>query len=161
VQAAPNTVVSIDYTLTDSEGEVLDQSEPGSPLVYLHGADNIIPGLEEALTGKSKGDALKVVVAPEDGYGEYDESLVAEVERDRFPDADKVELGDEFQANTPDGPRMVTVIEIEDDSITIDANHPLAGETLHFDVKIVDIRVATAEEISHGHVHGPGGHHHH
>lgn len=161
MQATANTVVSIDYTLTDSEGEILDQSEPGSPLVYLHGADNIIPGLEAALTGKSKGDALKVEVAPEDGYGEYDESLVAEVERDRFPGADTVQAGDEFQAQTPDGPRLVTVIEVEDDMITIDANHPLAGETLHFDVKIVDIRAATKEELEHGHVHGPGGHHHH
>lgn len=161
MKATANTVVSIDYTLTDSEGEILDQSEPGSPLVYLHGADNIIPGLEAALTGKSNGDVFKVEVAPDDGYGEYDESLVAEVERDRFPGADTVQVGDEFQAQTPDGPRLVTVIEVEDDMITIDANHPLAGETLHFDVKIVDIRVATAEEISHGHVHGPGGHHHH
>ncbi len=160
MQAAPNTVVSIDYTLTDSEGDVLDQSEAGAPLVYLHGADNIIPGLEAALTGKSKGDALKVVVDAVDGYGEYDESLVAEVERDRFPGADTVKLGDEFQANTPEGPRVVTVIGIDDETITIDANHPLAGETLHFDVKIVDIRIATSEEITHGHVHGPGGHHH-
>ncbi|HET6426689.1 MAG TPA: peptidylprolyl isomerase [Planctomycetaceae bacterium] len=161
MQAASNTVVSIDYTLTDSEGEILDQSEAGSPLVYLHGADNIIPGLEAALTGKSKGDSLKVTVEAADGYGEYDESLVAEVERDRFPGADEVELGDQFQANTPDGPRLVTVIEIADDTITIDANHPLAGETLNFDVKVVDIRVATSEEIAHGHVHGPDGHHHH
>ncbi len=160
MQAANQTVVSIDYTLTDDEGDVLDASEPGSPLVYLHGADNIIPGLEEALTGKSKGESLKVVVSAEDGYGEYDETLVAEVERDRFPDADQVELGDQFQANTPDGPRMVTVIEISDDAITIDANHPLAGETLHFDVKIVDIRAATKDEIQHGHAHGEGGHHH-
>ncbi len=160
MQAANQTVVSIDYTLTDDEGEVLDSSEAGAPLVYLHGADNIIPGLETALTGKSKGDALKVVVSAEDGYGEYDDSLVAEVERDRFPGADEIELGDQFQANTPDGPRMVTVIGIDDEAITIDANHPLAGETLHFDVKIVDVRAATKEEIQHGHVHGEGGHHH-
>lgn len=161
MQAGLQTVVSIDYTLTDSEGEILDQSEAGAPLVYLHGADNIIPGLEAALTGKSKGDALKVTVEAEDGYGEYDESLVAEVERDRFPGADEIELGDQFQANTPEGPRLVTVIEISDEAITIDANHPLAGETLNFDVKIVDVRAATPEEIAHGHVHGPGGHHHH
>lgn len=161
MQATANNVVSIDYTLTDSEGEILDQSEAGSPLVYLHGAENIIPGLEAALTGKSKGDSLKVTIEPEDGYGEYDESLVAEVERDRFPGADTVQVGDEFQAQTPDGPRLVTVIEVEDDMITIDANHPLAGETLNFDVKIVDIRAATKEELEHGHVHGPGGHHHH
>ncbi len=160
MKAANQTVVSIDYTLKDDEGDVLDASEDGSPLVYLHGADNIIPGLEEALTGKSAGEAFTVVVSAEDGYGEYDESLVAEVERDRFPGADEVELGDQFQANTPEGPRMVTVIGIEDEAITIDANHPLAGETLHFDVKIVDVRAATKEEIEHGHVHGEGGHHH-
>lgn len=160
MQAANQTVVSIDYTLKDDEGDVLDSSEAGSPLVYLHGADNIIPGLEAALTGKSVGEELTVVVSAEDGYGEYDESLVAEVERDRFPGADEIELGDEFQANTPEGPRMVTVIGIDDEAITIDANHPLAGETLHFQVKIVDVRAATKEEIEHGHVHGEGGHHH-
>jgi len=160
VQAANQTVVSIDYTLKDDEGDVLDSSEAGAPLVYLHGADNIIPGLEAALTGKSAGEALTVVVSAEDGYGEYDESLVAEVERDRFPGADEIELGDQFQANTPEGPRMVTVIGIDDEAITIDANHPLAGETLHFDVTIVEVRAATKEEIEHGHVHGEGGHHH-
>lgn len=160
MQAANQTVVSIDYTLKDDEGDVLDSSEAGAPLVYLHGADNIIPGLEAALTGKSAGEALTVVVSAEDGYGEYDESLVAEVERDRFPGADEIELGDQFQANTPEGPRMVTVIGIDDEAITIDANHPLAGETLHFDVKIVEVRAATKEEIEHGHVHSEGGHHH-
>ena len=160
MQAANQTVVSIDYTLKDDEGDVLDSSEAGAPLVYLHGADNIIPGLEAALTGKSAGEALTVVVSAEDGYGEYDESLVAEVERDRFPGADEIELGDQFQANTPEGPRMVTVIGIDDEAITIDANHPLAGETLHFDVTIVEVRAATKEEIEHGHVHGEGGHHH-
>ncbi len=161
MQAANQTVVSIDYTLKDDEGDVLDASEPGSPLVYLHGADNIIPGLEAALTGKSVGENLTIAIAPEDGYGEYDETLVADVERDRFPGADTIELGDQFEANTPEGPRMVTVIGIEDDAITIDANHPLAGETLHFEVKILDIRAATKEELAHGHAHGPGGHHHH
>ncbi len=159
--ATANTVVSIDYTLTDEEGEVLDTSEGGQPLTYLHGTGQIIPGLEAALEGQSKGAALKVSVAPEDGYGEYDDSLVAEVELDRFPNAAEIEVGDQFQANTPEGPRVVTVIEIGDDAITIDANHALAGVTLTFDVKIVDVRAATAEEIAHGHVHGPGGHHHH
>lgn len=160
MQAANQTVVSIDYTLKDDDGDILDSSAGSAPLVYLHGADNIIPGLEAALTGKSVGDAFTVVVSAEDGYGPYDDSLVAEVERDRFPGANEIELGDEFQANTPDGPRMVTVIGIDDDAITIDANHPLAGETLHFDVKIIAVRAATKEELEHGHVHGEGGHHH-
>lgn len=160
MQAAPKTVVSIDYTLTDDAGDVLDASESGSPLVYLHGAGNIIPGLEAAVEGKQPGDAFTISVAPQDGYGEYDDSLVAEVERSRFPNAESIDLGDQFQANTPDGPRLVTVIEMTEAVVTIDANHPLAGETLNFDVKVVDVRAATSEELAHGHVHGPGGHHH-
>jgi FKBP-type peptidyl-prolyl cis-trans isomerase SlyD len=161
MKVAEHTVVSIEYTLTDDLGEVLDESEDGDPLVYLHGAGNIIPGLESALDGRTLGEAFNISVAPEDGYGDYDDTLVAEVERDRFPQPGEIEVGDEFEANTPDGPRLVRVVEVNDDTVTIDANHPLAGEELHFKVKIVGVRAATKEEMDHGHAHGPGGHHHH
>lgn len=155
-----DSVVSIDYTLTDERGEVLDSSKDhGQPLSYIHGAGNIIPGLESKLEGKSAGEQLKVSVAPEDGYGIRDEKHVAKVNRDQFKGVEDLEVGMQFRTEGGGHSQVVTVTAIEKDSVTVDANHPLAGRTLNFDVSIVSVRKATPDELSHGHVHGPGGHH--
>ena len=160
MQIAKNKVVSINYTLTDDAYNVIDSSDGTEPLTYLHGSNNIIPGLENALTGKSVGDKLKVTVAPEEAYGEREEDMVQVVPRDRFePDAE-LEVGMQFQTPTDDSVSVVTITKVDVDSVTVDANHPLAGLTLLFSVEIVDVRDASAEELSHGHVHGAGGHHH-
>ena len=160
MQIAKNKVVSINYTLTDDAHNAIDSSDGTEPLTYLHGSNNIIPGLENALTGKSVGDKLKVTVAPEDGYGEREEDMVQVVPRDRFePDAE-LEVGMQFQTPTDDSVSVVTITKVDADSVTVDANHPLAGLTLLFSVEVVEVRDASAEELSHGHVHGAGGHHH-
>jgi FKBP-type peptidyl-prolyl cis-trans isomerase SlyD len=161
MKIAKDVAVSIEYTLTGPDGKVIDTSEGHEPLVYLHGAGNIIPGLERELEGKGVGDALTVSVAAADGYGEHRANLVQEVQRQSFQGVEKVEEGMQFQANTPQGPRVVRVTKVAGDRVTIDANHPLAGIPLKFDVKVVDVRAATQEELDHGHAHGPGGHHHH
>lgn len=160
MQIEPNSVVTLHYTLKDNEGNIIDQSSDGS-FLYLHGAMNIIPGLEKALTGKSAGDEFSVTVSPEEGYGHKDPARVQEVPREMFQDAGDVAVGLQFHAQGPDGQSIVvTVKEIKDDVVVIDANHALAGVDLHFSVKVVDVREASEEEISHGHVHGPHGHHH-
>lgn len=152
-------VVSFHYTLTDENGTVIDKSE-GQPLVYLHGAGNIIPGLENALTGKNVGDKLTVNVSAAEGYGEYNAEMVQEVPRNMFQGVDDIQAGMQFQAQTDDGIQVVTVKDVNDESVFVDGNHPLAGQNLNFDVEIVDIRPASQEELDHGHVHGAGGHHH-
>ncbi len=155
-----NRVVSLAYTLRDDDDNIIDQSEDGS-FWYLHGASNIIPGLENALTGKSKGDELAVSVAPEDGYGVREAERIQDVPRSMFPDDQELAVGMQFHAQSPDGHAvMVTIANIEGDTVTVDGNHPLAGVQLNFVVKIIDIREATQEELDHGHVHGPGGDHH-
>lgn len=160
MQIAKNKVVSINYTLTDDAHNVIDSSDGAEPLTYLHGSQNIIPGLENALTGKSVGDKLKVTVAPEEAYGERLEDMVQVVPRDRFePDAE-LEVGMQFQTPTEDSVSIVTITKVDADNVTVDANHPLAGLTLLFSVEVVSVRDASAEELSHGHVHGAGGHHH-
>ena len=156
---ANDHVVSFHYTLTNAEGETLDQSQ-GEPLAYLHGAGNIIPGLEKALEGKNLGDKFTVNVSAADGYGEYNPDLVQEVPAQMFQGVDNIEAGMQFQAQTDDGVQIVTVKAIEGDNIIVDANFPLAGQDLTFEVEIVEIRDASAEELEHGHVHGAGGHHH-
>ncbi len=150
-------VVSIDYTLKNSEGEVLDTSEGREPLPYLHGSGNIIPGLEAALDGKSSGDQVNAVIEPEKAYGVRDENQVGKVARSDLEGVGDISIGTQLQAQTPQGPRVVVVVEMDDESVTIDANHPLAGETLHFDVTVGEIRDATAEEVEHGHAHAPDG----
>ncbi|MFT5153501.1 MAG: FKBP-type peptidyl-prolyl cis-trans isomerase SlyD [Planctomycetota bacterium] len=160
MQIDKNTVALIEYKLTDDQGEVIDSSDGGDPLAYLHGAGNLIPGLEAELQGKGGGDAFKVRIAPEDGYGERKEEMVQEVPRTQFPDDVEIEAGMQFQAPGPDGAAVVTVVGVEGDKVKLDANHPLAGIALNFDVKIVEVRTASAEELEHGHVHGPGGHQH-
>lgn len=160
MQIADNSVVAIDYILTDDEGEVIDSSEGGEPLWYLHGFENIVPGLERELTGKSVGDRFQVSLAPVDGYGERDPDLEQEIARDQFEDVDEIEQGMQFHAETDDGYLVFTVVEVGDDLVTVDGNHPLAGMALNFDVTVREIRAATRDELAHGHVHGPGGHHH-
>lgn len=160
MQISANKVVSIDYTLTDDSGAVIDTSEGRGPLAYLQGHGNIIPGLESALEGKSAGDALQVSVAPADGYGERDDTLSQEVPRQMFENADEIQVGMQFQTASEHGMHIVTVTAIDTDNVTVDANHPLAGQTLNFDVKVVEVRDASEEELEHGHVHGPEGHDH-
>lgn len=160
MQIEPNSVVTLHYTLKDNDGNVIDQSEDGS-FLYLHGAMNIIPGLENALTGKAAGDELSVTVSPEEGYGEKDPERIQEVPKEMFENAGDIAVGLQFHAQGPDGNAIVvTVAEVKDDSVVIDANHALAGVELNFDVKVIEVREASEEEISHGHVHGPHGHDH-
>lgn len=156
---ANDHVVRFNYTLTNQEGQILDQSQ-GEPLAYLHGAHNIIPGLENALLGKTAGEKLKVTVPAAEGYGEYYADLVQEVPREMFQGVDQIQPGMQFQAQTDDGVQLVTVKSVDDQNVIVDANHPLAGQDLTFDVEIVDVRPATDVELEHGHVHGAGGHHH-
>jgi FKBP-type peptidyl-prolyl cis-trans isomerase SlyD len=160
VQIAKNAVVRIDYTLTNDAGAVLDTSKGREPLSYVHGAGGLIPGLEEELDGKQPGDSLQVVIPPDKAYGERQDGLVQKVEREKLPPEADVQIGMQFQAHTNVGVHVVTVTEIEGDEVTLDGNHPLAGETLHFDVNVVEVREATQEEIEHGHAHGAGGHAH-
>ncbi|NWO11036.1 peptidylprolyl isomerase [Chromohalobacter salexigens] len=156
MQIAQNSVVSFHYTLTNNEGEVLDSSEGRDPLTYLHGAGNIIPGLEKELEGRQSGENLKVTVEPAEGYGETQPGLMQEVPRDAFQGVDDIQPGMQFQAQTQGGPLMVTVTQVEGDTVTVDGNHPLAGQTLNFDVEIAEVREASEEEAEHGHVHGEG-----
>ncbi len=160
MQVAQDAVVSIHYTLTNDKGETLDSSADAEPLVYLHGNGNLIPGLENALAGKASGDKLTVKISPADAYGEYDKALIRQVPLRQFKGVGKVQVGMQFQVQSPTGARSVTVTHVTGDMVTIDGNHALAGQTLNFDVEITDVRVATEEELAHGHVHGPGGHHH-
>ena len=156
-----NTVVSIDYTLTNDEGEVLDTSEGRGALEYLHGFGNIIPGLEKALHGFDVGASLKVTVAPADAYGDHDPEKVQAVPRGALPPGMVPQVGMQLMARGPDGRNFpLWVVRVEDEGILVDGNHPLAGETLHFAVEIRAIRDASAEELQHGHPHGPDGHHH-
>lgn len=157
---AKNKVVSIDYTLTDSENAVIDSSEGRQPLVYLHGNGNLIPGLEKELEGKSTGASFRASIPPHEAYGLRDERKMQQVPRTAFAQFPALEAGMRFRADGPQGSEVVTIIAVEADTVTVDANHPLAGQTLHFDVTVRDVRDATEEEIAHGHVHGPGGHQH-
>lgn len=159
MQIGKNTVVSIDYTLTNDAGEVIDTSSGREPLVYLHGVGGIIPGLEDALAGKQAGESLKVRVPPEQAYGPKDPKLVQGVPRQQFHGVPNIDVGMQFQAQTGAGTRIVTVVGVTPETVTVDANHPLAGQSLNFDVKVVEVREASEEELSHGHVHGPHGHH--
>jgi len=159
MKVAKDTVVSLAYKLTDQNGSTLDESDANAPLAYLHGYQNIIPGLESELTGRSKGDSLKVNVPADKAYGDRNDELVHVVSRKQFEDADSLSVGMQFEAPVGKDVMMFTITAIEKDEITVDGNHPLAGLDLNFAVDIVDVRQATKEEIAHGHVHGPGGEH--
>ena len=161
MQIAKHKVATIDYTLTDDSNQVIDSSDGGEPLSSIHGTGSIIPGLEQALVGKGPGDKLKVSIPPDQAYGERDDDLMQKVPKERFETPDEIEVGMQFHTDGGDGsPQIITVVDVSDNEVTVDGNHPLAGMTLTFDVKVVDVRDATAEELDHGHVHGAGGHHH-
>jgi len=153
-------VVTIHYTLKNDGGEVLDSSSGGEPLAYIQGHGNLVAGLEKALEGKPAGASLAVSVAPADGYGVRDEALIQRVPKRSLQGAGEIKKGMQFQARTEDGMRLFTVTGFAGDMVTLDGNHPLADQTLHFDIEVVDVREATSEELEHGHVHGAGGHHH-
>jgi len=160
MQIESNSVVTLHYTLKDNDGKLIDQSDDGS-FLYLHGAMNIISGLENALTGKAAGDELSVSVKPEEGYGVKDPERIQEVPKEMFEGADDIQVGIQFHAQSPEGQEMVvTVTEVKDDVVVIDGNHALAGVDLNFDVKVIEVRDASEEEVTHGHVHGPHGHDH-
>lgn len=159
---ADGLVVAIHYTLRDDKGEVLDHSPKDQPLEYLHGAGNIVPGLEKQLAGHTVGDKFEAKVAPAEGYGNFDPRGIERVPRSEFPPNMKLEPGMQFTAESADGQQhLVWVRALEGNVVVIDMNHPLAGKTLHFDVTIAHVRPPTKEEIAHGHTHGAGGHHHH
>lgn len=153
-------VVTFDYRLTDGNGKLVDSSEEEGPMVYLHGHNNLIPGLEAHLEGKEAGAAFNVSLPPADAYGDRDETLVAQVPAPQFEEAGGVQPGMMFQAMTDEGPIQVLVTRVEDDVVHVDGNHPLAGMTLTFEGTINEVRPATEEELGHGHAHGPGGHEH-
>lgn len=155
------SVVTIHYKLTIGDGEVVDSSEGADPLAYLHGAGNIVPGLESALAGQAAGASLEVTVEPKDGYGERIDEAQQTVPRDKFPPGSELQAGLQFQATNEDGmPILGTIVGVTDDEVTVDFNHPLAGVTLNFAIEIVEVREATDEEKEHGHVQGAGGHEH-
>jgi len=158
MQITDKAAVSIHYTLTTPGGEQLDSSIGEEPLLYLHGMGNIIPGLEAALVGKSVGDKFNVSIEPAQAYGEIDPEMVQVVSKRMFEDMD-LEVGMQFHADVSHGSGIITVTEIDGDDVTVDGNHPLAGETLIFDVEVIDVRPATADELEHGHVHGAGCNH--
>ncbi|NOT12270.1 MAG: peptidylprolyl isomerase [Methylococcaceae bacterium] len=159
MQVSDNTAVSIHYTLTNDNGEVLDSSIGKDALEYLHGGGNIISGLESALSGKVVGDNFNVRIAATDAYGEFTDEMIQVIPRSMFEGIDSIEIGMQFHADVNYGTGVVTVTAIDGDNITIDGNHPLAGQALTFDVEVVAIRPATADEKAHGHIHGEGCHH--
>jgi FKBP-type peptidyl-prolyl cis-trans isomerase SlyD len=160
MQATKDNVVSIEYRLHLGDGKIIDESDPGDPLVYLHGYEEIVPGLERAIEGKKAGESLKVQVSPEDGYGEYDPDGVEEVAREEFPPDMQLEAGGIVTAVDDDGDEVEFLVkELRPKTVVVDFNHPLAGKTLHFEVTVREVRKATAEELEHGHAHAPGHEH--
>ena len=160
MQIANDSVVSIEYRLHLGDGKTIDESDPGEPLVYLHGHEQIVPGLEKALEGKKVGESLKVTVTPEDGYGEYDPDGVEEVPREDFPPDMELEAGGVVSATDEEGDEVDFLVkEVRPKTVVVDFNHPLAGKTLHFEVTVREVRAATTEELEHGHAHGPGHEH--
>jgi FKBP-type peptidyl-prolyl cis-trans isomerase SlyD len=156
MRIADRTVATFHYTLTNDAGDVVDTSDGRQPLPYLHGAGNIVPGLEKEMTDKQAGDKFNVTVNPEEGYGMHNPMMVQQVPREAFAGVEQLEVGMQFEAQTGQGPLAVVIT----DMVTVDGNHPLAGQNLNFAIEVVEVREATVEECLHGHVHGPGGHHH-
>ncbi len=154
-------VISFHYTLTNKEGEVIDTSRDADAFSFIEGSGQIIPGLEKPMGLLNAGDKRKIEVAAKDAYGELDDQLIVEVPRSKLPNADELQVDDQFQASGPNDEQILfRVLEINGDQVKLDGNHPLAGEDLIFDVEVVSMREATPDEMAHGHVHGPGGHHH-
>lgn len=151
MQIQENKKVSFDYTLKNDEGQVLDSSEEREPLSYIQGNGELIPGLENALEGKTKGEDFSVSIEPDQAYGEYDDNLIFDVPKDRFQNQDNISEGMQVQAQLQDGSTQVlTIKEVGDENVTLDANHPLAGRTLHFDIHVKDVQDASQEELDHG-----------
>lgn len=162
MEISDDKVVLIHYTLRDDAQAELDSSKGSDPLLYLHGHSQIVPGLERALAGKKTGNKVLTSVQPVDGYGEYDSQLTSGVERKQFPKGATLEVGEMFEFSNAQGePIVVRIAAVEGETVTVDANHPLAGKVLHFDVEVVDVRAATKEELAHGHAHPGDGHFHH
>ena len=155
-----NSVVSIDYTLKNNEGTVIDTSSGRSPLTYMHGSGALIPGMENALEGKSEGDDFSISIEPTEAYGDHDKNLLHKVDRKELEHLPNLETGMEIEVLADNDPMVMTIVEISDEVVVLDGNHPLAGQTLNFSIQVRNIREASAEEISHGHVHGPDGHDH-
>jgi FKBP-type peptidyl-prolyl cis-trans isomerase SlyD len=156
-----NKVVTMNFTLKDDEGNLLDSTEKGGPFSYISGTNMVLPKLEEALSGMLIGSKKNLKLEAKDGYGNYNDDAIQVVGKENFPEDIVLEVGMEYMANSPDGVKMpFTINNVDGEEITIDFNHPLAGKNLNFDIELLNIRDATAEEISHGHVHGAGGHHH-
>ena len=156
---APNKVASLSYTLKNEEGEILDKADTTQPFLYLHGAGGIIKGLESELLDKKSGDSFEITVSPEEAYGAHDDKLIEAIPRKMFegiPDEEMI-AGAQFHAQTGQGNQVITIASIDGDIVNIDGNHPLAGQTLHFDVAVLDVRDATQEELDHGHPHALGG----
>ncbi len=156
MKIAKNTVVTVGYTLTDPEGHVLDTSRGRGPLAYLHGTGGLIPGFERELEGRAAGESHNFTIPAAEAYGEKDEQLVQQLPRHLFGGAPELQPGMQFQAQTPAGRQVITVVEFNEETVTVDANHPLAGVPLTFDVEVLEVREATAEELEHGHVHQAG-----
>ncbi len=156
-----NKVVGIEYTLKDEKGVVMDSNKGQDLLYFIQGLGNIVPGLESAMTGKSKGDTFDVVVKAADGYGEHSEEKIRRIPRDVVKHLKNLEVGAMLQAQGPNGVEVVTITEMNDTEIVLNGNHPMAGHDLYFSVRVGEIRNATAEELEHGHAHDPNGHHHH
>ena len=157
---ADQKVVSLNFTVKDGEEQIIDSSEGGAPLVYLHGQKNIIPGLEAALEGKATGDEFDVTIEPAEAYGDYNEEILQVMPKEAFQGVETIEPGMVFTAQTQNGPVQLAVTKIEGEEVTVDPNHPLAGKTLNFTGSVIEVRDATEEELAHGHVHGEGGHQH-
>lgn len=155
-----DAVVTLCYTLKDSDGQELDKSTSDNPFAYLHGNGQMVPGLENALEGLAVGDKKEVTVPPAEGYGEFDAGLKRNIERSNFPPDVKIQEGMQFSSEVNGHDQVFTVTGLEGDKVLVDGNHPLAGQTLHFAVEVMEVRAATQEELEHGHVHGEGGHHH-
>ncbi|HIF52038.1 MAG TPA: peptidylprolyl isomerase [Thiotrichaceae bacterium] len=160
MQLTKNKVAVLNFTLKNKDGEIIDETNDGT-FTYLHGARNLISGLENALENKQAGDKISVVIEPKDAYGEHDQEKVERVPLDMFPPEVEIREGLQFDSESADGePIVVTVIEIDAGEVVVDGNHSMAGVELHFDVELVEVREATAQELEHGHVHGPHGHDH-
>jgi len=154
-----NSAVYFQYSLSDETGDIIDASPENEPMAYLQGHNSIIPGLEREMEGKKSGDVMVVTVEPKEAYGERKEEMVQQIPRESFK-AEDIKIGMRFEATTPNGAVSVVVADLTDETVTVDGNHPLAGKKLTFDVRISDVREATKEELTHGHIHGPGGHQH-
>ena len=156
MKIAKDTVATLSYTVTQTDGQVVGRTEPGQPVTALIGHRYLVPGLEKALLEHEKGDEFAITLEPKDSYGEIDPSLVQTIDRKLFGDFEVAE-GNVFEADSEQGPMAVIVKEVRDDVVIVDGNHPLAGKTLNFLIVVEDVREATPEEIKHGHVH-QGGH---